>query len=109
MSKKKRRTSKANKVLRAAGTAGIVLGAATIDANVVFAAELAEEQKQQLEDIYSLQEEVLENGRQSTVEMVLPSTEETNTASEGETLAPVAEGTDEKLGGGRRPGQPERV
>ena len=39
MSKENRRKSKVNKVLKAAGTAGVVFGAASIDANVVFAAE----------------------------------------------------------------------
>ena len=39
MSKTTRKTSKASKVLKAAGTAGIFFGAATLDANVVFAAE----------------------------------------------------------------------
>lgn len=38
MSNKNRKKSKANKILKAAGTAGAVFGAATIDANVVFAA-----------------------------------------------------------------------
>ncbi|MDE6830953.1 MAG: hypothetical protein K2P34_11645, partial [Lachnospiraceae bacterium] len=42
MSKENRRKSKVNKVLKAAGTAGVVFGAASIDANVVFAAELEE-------------------------------------------------------------------
>ena len=37
--KNRRKRSKANRVLKAAGTAGLVFGAAMIDANVVFAAE----------------------------------------------------------------------
>ena len=66
MSKGNRKTSKANKVLKAVGTAGIVFGAATIDANVVFAAELEEDVE--ASEVDSAAQELVEVGQRSETE-----------------------------------------
>lgn len=68
MSEKNRKKSKANKVLKAVGTAGIVFGAATIDANVVFAAELDNEVDANLDSDSILSQ--LEDGSQSETESI---------------------------------------
>ena len=93
MSKEKRKKSKASKVLKAVGTAGVVLGAASLDANVVFAAELEEELNNEL-DGEAISEEVLEGGSQSGAESVIAS-ESTAPAESEEQTNPGTSAADE--------------
>lgn len=85
MSKTTRKTSKASRVLKAAGTAGIFLGAATLDANVVFAAE---NESMSSSDLGSNE---LENESATELESVYPSESAGNDEDVSDGGQPAAE------------------